>query len=159
MNRGDARRYWTRAIFDPSSWWKALSGRADYRRLFRVLWSQASNTMSPAPAVAEITTRVSAGLNRLVDRRVRLLLLCSEGDDGIEYMNVILGSDLRRGGGSDCFDVRILAGADHSLTLLDSQRRVVTEVVDWARGVFAGPTDVRPARAEVSAPAALATAR
>jgi pimeloyl-ACP methyl ester carboxylesterase len=159
MNRGDAHRYWNRAIFDPSSWWKALSGRADYRRLVRVLWNQASSTIAPAPSVAAITTRVAAGLKTLVDRRVRLLLLCSEGDAGIEYMNVILGSDLRRGGGSDRVDVRILRGADHSLTLMDSQRQVVDEVVDWARTILAEPVGVEPVSADVGAPAALAAAR
>jgi pimeloyl-ACP methyl ester carboxylesterase len=159
MNRGAAHRYWSRAIFDPSSWWKALSGRADYRRLVRVLWDQVTSRIAPAPGVTAVTTRVAAGLKTLVDRRVRLLLLCSEGDAGIEYMNVILGADLRRGGGTDCLDVRILAGADHSLTLMDSQRRVVTEIVDWTCGVLAGPIDAEPVRADVSVPAAFAAVR
>jgi pimeloyl-ACP methyl ester carboxylesterase len=159
LNRGDAHRYWNRAIFDPSSWWKAISGRADYRRLVRVLWNQMTSKVAPAPGVAAVTTRVAAGLKTLVDRRVRLLLLCSEGDDGIEHMNVILGADLRRGGGTDYFDVRILAGADHSLTLMDSQRQVVTEVVNWTRGVLARPADAEPVHADASVPAAMAAVR
>ena len=159
MNRGDAHRYWNRALFNPSSWWKALSGRADYRRLFRVLWNQVSSTVAPVPVVAAVTTRVAAGLKTLVGRRVRLLLLCSEGDDGIEYMNVILGADLRKGGGSDYFDVRIMPGADHSLTLMGSQRQVVDEVVDWTRTVFlSGPGDADPVQ-QAGAPAALVAAR
>jgi hypothetical protein len=58
--------------------------------------------------------------------------VCSEGDEGIEYMNTILGRDVRRAPPHPAFDVQIMAGADHSLTLLDSQRRVVQRIAEWA---------------------------
>jgi pimeloyl-ACP methyl ester carboxylesterase len=131
VNRGDARRYWTQSLFSAKSWWNALTGRVDYRRLAGVLWRQAAGPGRAREAVSAVVTRVGADLQKLMDRGVRTLLVCSEGDDGIEYMNVILQRDVRTMASAAHLSVEILPGADHSLTLLDSQRRVVDVVRVW----------------------------
>jgi pimeloyl-ACP methyl ester carboxylesterase len=157
--RGDARRYWTRSLFSATSWWRALTGRVDYGRLVSVLWRQASGPGPAREVVSSIVTRVGAELQKLMDREVRTLLVCSEGDDGIEYMNVILQRDVRTMTSAAHLTVEILPGADHSLTLLDSQRRVVDVVRTWA-GSF-GPGTVRrseavdPAEADLESEATL----
>ena len=130
--RGDARRYWTRSLFSAASWWNALTGRVDYQRLAGVLWRQASGPGRVRDVVSSVATRVGAELQKLMDREVRTLLVCSEGDDGIEYMNVILQRDVRTMTSASHLTVEILAGADHSLTLLGSQRQVVDVVRGWA---------------------------
>lgn len=139
-NRGRARKYWTRSFFRPESWWRALTGRIDYRRLAAVLQRQAAGAIAAAPVVRTVASRVAADLERLLQRGVRVLLVCSEGDEGIDYMNVILGSDVRRAA-HGVFEVEILSGADHSLTLLDSQRRVVRIISEWA-GRLDGPAPI-----------------
>ena len=131
-SRGDARRYWTRSLFSATSWWNALTGRVDYKRLAGVLWRQASGPGHAREVVSSIVTRVGAELQKLMDRKVRTLLVCSEGDDGIEYMNVILQQDVRTMSAATHLSVEILPGADHSLTLLGSQRQVVDVVRAWA---------------------------
>ena len=136
--RGDARRYWKRSLFSATSWWHALTGRVDYRRLVSVLWRQASGPGRARDVVESIVTRVGAELQKLMDRKVRTLLVCSEGDDGIEYMNVILQRDVRTMTSAAHLTVAVLPGADHSLTLLDSQRRVVDVVRDWAGALEPG---------------------
>jgi pimeloyl-ACP methyl ester carboxylesterase len=138
VNRGDARRYWTQSLFSATSWWKAITGRVDYKRLVAVLWRQASGTGAAKEVVSSIVTRVGADLEKLMRRQVRTLLVCSEGDDGIEYMNVILQQDVRTMTSAAHLSVQILPGADHSLTLLDSQRRVVDVVREWAAEYGAG---------------------
>lgn len=131
-NRGRARKYWRRSVFSLDSWRRALTGRIDYRRLVGVLRRQAADVVAPAPVIKTVATRVAADLERLLHRGVRVLLVCSEGDEGIEYMNVILGRDVRGVPRHPAFEVEIMPGADHSLTLLDSQRRVVQSIRDWA---------------------------
>jgi pimeloyl-ACP methyl ester carboxylesterase len=131
-SRGDAQRYWKRSLFSATSWWKALTGRVDYKRLVGVLWRQASGPGRARETVTSVVTRVGAELQKLADREVRTLLVCSEGDDGIEYMNVILQRDVRTMGSSAHLAVDILPGADHSLTLLGSQKQVVEVVRNWA---------------------------
>jgi alpha-beta hydrolase superfamily lysophospholipase len=132
VNRGDARRYWTQSMFSIRSWWNALTGRVDYKRLAGVLWRWAAGPGNARSVVASVVTRVGADLEKLMRRQVRTLLVCSEGDDGIEYMNVILQQDVRTMASAAHLSVEILPGADHSLTLLDSQRRVVDVVRTWA---------------------------
>jgi hypothetical protein len=144
-SRGDARRYWSRSLFSATSWWHALTGRVDYKRLVAVLWRQASGPGRAREVVSSIVTRVGAELQKLMDREVRTLLVCSEGDDGIEYMNVILQQDVRTMTSAAHLTVEILPGADHSLTLLDSQRRVVDVVRTWAASLE--PLTARPAAA------------
>jgi pimeloyl-ACP methyl ester carboxylesterase len=134
QNRGYARKYWTQSLFSPASWRKALTGRADYRRLARVLWRQATAAAS-AEHTAPVAERVAAVLNELLRRRVQTLLVCSEGDDGVEYMNVILGQDVRRMPSLPGLTVEILVGADHSFTIRESQRRIVEVVRRWVAGL------------------------
>jgi pimeloyl-ACP methyl ester carboxylesterase len=133
QNRGHARRYWTRSLFSMASWRKALTGRVDYGRLLTVLWRQVAGVeASEDRTVKSIATRVASDLHKVLARGARILLLCSEGDDGIDYMNVILGRDIRTMSGTLRPDVRILPHADHSFTLSESQRRVVEAVQAWA---------------------------
>jgi pimeloyl-ACP methyl ester carboxylesterase len=147
VNRGDARRYWTQSLFSATSWWNALTGRVDYKRLAGVLWRQASGPVSARSVVSSVVTRVGSDLQKLMLREVRTLLVCSEGDDGIEYMNVILQQDVRTMTSAAHLSVEILPGADHSLTLLASQRQVVDVVRAWV-ALFDGGVSRRARAAE-----------
>jgi len=134
-HRSQARRYWTQSLFSAESWMKALRGRVDYQRLASVLWRQVRGQGTPNTVVSSVVSRVAADLDALTRRRVASLLLCSEGDDGIDYMNVILGRDVRRVALGTGVTVEILPGADHSLTLIDSQRGLVRMVCRWAAAI------------------------
>lgn len=135
LNRGRARRYLSRSIFSARSWWNAITGRVDYKRLSSVLWEDMAMRRNRAAqtAVSSVASRVAADLHKLERRGVRTLLLCSEGDDGIEYMNVILGQDVTKMTTAPHLTVEILPGADHSLTLFDSQGRVMQSFRQWAQ--------------------------
>jgi pimeloyl-ACP methyl ester carboxylesterase len=146
QNRGHARKYWKESLFSVKSWWNAVTGRIHYRRLVTVLWRQATASVQSDRIVAPVATRVGADLRTLIQRRVRTLLVCCEGDDGIEYMNVILGEDIRKLPPSPELTVAIVTGADHSLTLRDSQRRVVDAIRTWASSLDSLP----PRAAEAS---------
>lgn len=139
LNRGRARRYLSRSLFSARSWWNALTGRVDYKRLRSVFWEDLAMRRNRAAqsAVSSVVSRVAADLQKLERRGVRTLLLCSEGDDGIEYMNVILGADVTRMTTAPHLTVEILPGADHSLTLFDSQRRISQSFRQWAQSLEA----------------------
>ena len=160
QNRGHARKYWKQSFFSVQSWWNALTGRIHYRRLATVLWRQATAGVRADDVIMPVVTRVATDLQKLMHRHVRTLLVCSEGDDGIEYMNVILEEDVRSMPPSPHLAVEILPGADHSLTLRASQRRVVDAVRRWAaslesdlagRAEAAHPMTVAPALETLSA--------
>jgi alpha-beta hydrolase superfamily lysophospholipase len=141
VNRAHARRYLSQSLFSATSWRKALTGQADYRRLLTVLWQRVSRTKASDERVTSVATRVSASLHALLARDVRVLLVCSEGDEGIEYMNVILGRDVRRAAPAS-LSVQILPGADHSLTLRDGHRHVLRIVRGWSAALLTRPEPV-----------------
>lgn len=143
LNRSRARRYWTESLLSPASWRNVLTGRTNYRQLIDVLWTRASTSRSSEGVVGRVRSAMAARLQALLERRTRLLFLCSEGDDGIEYLNVILGQDIRTVGAGPCLDVRILPSVDHSLTLLEGQRRVVDEIRGWAAALAAECREAR----------------
>jgi alpha-beta hydrolase superfamily lysophospholipase len=139
--RSDAKRYVRRSLFQWESWKRVLTGRADYARLFRVLRQQARTVTGPEAAVTTVATRVGSTIRGVLGRGVNLLMLCSEGDEGVDYMNVILGQDIRSMDGGEHLRIRILRGADHSLTLRASQQQVVDGVAEWADLVDRSRTD------------------
>ena len=103
--------------------------------------------------MSSVASRVASNLRKLLERRVAVLLLCSEGDDGIDYMNVILGTDVRRLPGSEGLSVRILPAADHSCTLRESQRRIVDAIRQWAAALVEDVRDEAPSCALLDSPA------
>jgi pimeloyl-ACP methyl ester carboxylesterase len=147
LNRGRARRYFSRSFFSARSWWNAVTGRVDYKRLSSVLWEDMAMRRNRAAqsTVSSVASRVAADLLKLERRGVRTLLLCSEGDDGIEYMNVILGEDVTKMTTAPHLTVQILPGADHSLTLVDSQRRVLQSFRQWTQSFDATVPAAEPA--------------
>ncbi|HEY7172913.1 MAG TPA: alpha/beta fold hydrolase [Vicinamibacterales bacterium] len=136
VNRAQARKYWTRSLFSVASWRKALTGRADYRRICAVLWQRASAARSAEPRITAVATRVATRLHDMLARGVKVLLVCSEGDEGFEYMRVILGRDVRRMTPAN-LTVATLPGADHSLTLRDGHAHVLENVRSWSAGLTA----------------------
>jgi alpha-beta hydrolase superfamily lysophospholipase len=138
VNRAQARKYWTRSIFSVASWRKALTGRADYRRICSVLWHRASGARGAEPQITAVVTRVAAQLHEMLTRGVKVLLVCSDGDEGFEYMRVILGRDVRQLTLSN-LTVATLPGADHSLTLRDGHAHVLESVRSWSTALLAPP--------------------
>jgi alpha-beta hydrolase superfamily lysophospholipase len=144
LNRGRARRYLSRSLFSARSWWNAVTGRVDYKRLSSVILEDMALRRNPTAqsAVSSVVSRVASDLLKLERRGVRTLLLCSEGDDGIDYMNIILGLDVTKMTSAPHLTVEILPGADHSLTLFDSQRQVIHSFRQWAQSLDKAPAAV-----------------
>jgi pimeloyl-ACP methyl ester carboxylesterase len=131
--RVEARRYVRSAAFTAEKWSRALTGRIDYRRLFRVLRDRVFRG-SERGAVSPIAADLAEKLRMLGARGVRMLVACSEGDSSVEYMSAILGRDLAAGYASAFLAVKLFSHSDHSLTLTSSQRALFETVDDWAAG-------------------------
>ena len=160
LNRGRTRRYLSRSIFSARSWWNAVTGRVDYKRLSSVILEDMALRRNPTAqsAVSSVISRVASDLLKLERRGVRTLLLCSEGDDGIDYMNIILGLDVTKMTSAPHLTVEILPGADHSLTLFDSQRQVIHSFRQWAQSLDKAPAAVESAVSALgTVPASVAT--
>lgn len=150
--KAQARRYWRQKLLSPASWRRALTGKSHYRTLVDVMKRRAVSLIARNEAVAQVAGGLAAEFSGLQARGVRLLLACSEGDLGIDYLQSILGPGFGRG---DRMETLILPKGDHSLTMAISGRRFQEGLERWAQSLV--PAFVtRPA---ACVPAAVAVAR
>jgi pimeloyl-ACP methyl ester carboxylesterase len=146
--RASARYYLRTAVMRPRSWLKFLAGRASYRSILGALGARlpgASSRRAPTETTEAQTLR--DGLKRLAKERGNLLLLYSEGDRGIDELDLILGGDrdwLAEGNGTT---YQIVPRADHMFTARDSQEAFLDRLMEWA-GEAAAPDRPRSASNE-----------
>lgn len=137
LSRTDAKRYVAKAMTDSSRWRRALTGQIDYRRLGGVLatrmsgWARTTTSATPSP----VALRVADEFRTLAARGVHLLVVCSEGDSSVDYMEAILGADVARRPPAETMQMRVFPKTDHSLTLGASQRALFSLVDAWAPAV------------------------
>jgi pimeloyl-ACP methyl ester carboxylesterase len=124
-----------RSSFRKKNWRKALGGELDPMRILRMMVGIPMSLLlrgreQKASAKAYDS---AADLRAVTDRGIKLYHLYSEGDEGLDYFNVVLSpeeqEECKRG--NSRFEV--LLGANHVFTLLWSQDELVKRVLDWAR--------------------------
>lgn len=127
-NRGLRRHYLrmaTRGSFRWKNWRKALAGQVDYRGFVRSLLEFRAGELATAKG------EIGPELELLESRGVELLHVWCEGDEGLDYAEVVLEGDLARLGGVETSHLEVIEGADHTFTLLWSQERLRQIVDRW----------------------------
>ena len=133
-----------KSSFRSKNWKKALSGQLDPLRILRMLFAaplrlfgggegdKADHWQGDEASAGH--TRLDAGdeLAALAARRVRLLHLYCEADEGLDYFRLVLGKRLAELASSETARYEVVLGANHTFTMLWSQRRLVAAVCDWA---------------------------
>lgn len=132
LNRTQARRYVKTAMRRGGNWRRALTGRIDYRRAWRVLFGRASGSVRDSGVVASIAEQLKRQFRTLEERQTRLLTVCCEGDSSIDYLTAILGFDAGQDRTDPSLRIRVFKDTDHSVTLGRSQRALVELVEGWA---------------------------
>lgn len=131
-----SRHYWRIALcssFSAKNFLKAITGKVDIGTRVKGMFS-GFRTKSESGSKNKLhlqVSRVEANLNSLAKRGVRHLHLYSEGDEGLDYIHVVLGRKFNEWTASGLLTVDIIKGADHSFTLLWSQERLLTRIRDW----------------------------
>jgi pimeloyl-ACP methyl ester carboxylesterase len=127
-----ARRYYVgSAIYNYRSWLRLISGRADYRELFRVLRSKLIRPRTESLGRAPRAVKVQKGLRALADRGTKLFFLFSEGDPGIDELNIVLGDEREAFCAQRDVTMRIVENADHMFTALSKQQEFLRFTGDW----------------------------
>jgi hypothetical protein len=132
LSEGQARRYLRRALFSPDSWWRALSGRIDYRRLVRVVAGRFVGSPVAKAAAASVAEQLAGQFRLLAARDTSSLVVCSEDDVSVDYMRTILGADISRGYETGELILKMFPRSDHSMTLGASQRALFEAVDAWS---------------------------
>jgi pimeloyl-ACP methyl ester carboxylesterase len=132
--RALAHHYWRLALlssFGAKNALRALRGAVDHRSIIPVMLSV---------PLRELFTRrrsLSAGANHgeelrlLAERGVRLLHVLSEGDEGLDYLRVVLGNRLHELSRHGLLETEIVHGANHTFTLRWSQEYLLKLVRNW----------------------------
>lgn len=132
VNQGWARRYFRISIFRPSAWWRALTGRIEYGRLFRVLWRHIRDRFRRADEVDEVAERIAGQIRRIIAREAKLLLIYASQDEGLDYLRTILRPDelagFERLGSVQC---EVIEGSDHTFTLTPNHEQLIRTITNW----------------------------
>jgi pimeloyl-ACP methyl ester carboxylesterase len=119
-----ARRYWRNALSDPRRWVRAITGRAKYR----IIGSRLRSLLAGRRRALASATNIAAELRSLVERGVHLRLLYSRGDLGVDFLDVILGGELRTLEAQGKLTVEIIGEGDHTCTQLKSQQALLDAI-------------------------------
>lgn len=130
--------YYLRALAHPATYQRLLRRQVDLRRVLDRLvtiarehlarWTSRLLRRSPPD------TDVLGGVRALIGRGTDLLLVVAEGDYGLEYLEHHFGVDGGKLRGEPGFQMRKVAGADHTLSSSHSQAFVVGLLCQWLAG-------------------------
>jgi pimeloyl-ACP methyl ester carboxylesterase len=137
-NRTLARHYWRIAFFSSfraKNWLKAITGKVELWEIISkmVMGLKIGNILNHKKKASSKLNYVSAVLNSLSERGVRLLHIFSEGDFGLDYLHVILGKKLKEWRSDGRLEIETMQGANHSFTLLWSQEHFLNVIQEWAQ--------------------------
>jgi dienelactone hydrolase len=132
--RHDTQYYWRVALFNKDSWKKALSGKAHYGAIFQALGTKVAGLFGSDKTLDEASPDVNA-FDQLTNRHVKLMLLLSEVDWGLDYLRAILGHRFEAWAEAGNPRLEIFPHSDHMMTPLASQERTRRLFLEWAAGL------------------------
>jgi pimeloyl-ACP methyl ester carboxylesterase len=137
-NRALAHHYWRIALFSSfraKNWLKAMTGKVESWKIISkmVMGFEIGSLFGHQRKVSSEVNHVWANLRSLSERGVRLLHIYSEGDEGLDYLHVILGDKLKEWRSDGRLSMEVIQGANHTFTLLWSQEHFLNVIQDWAQ--------------------------
>lgn len=134
QNEGWARRYWTISLLDPSAWWRALSGRIEYRRLLRVLGAQLLGRLR-RPAQLDGQIRQMADVLAKVARRGTKLMVIFSANDSTRTgaLQVLEHPSLAQLRSDGSIRHTTIDGSDHTFSLHCNQAQLLAVIGGWVR--------------------------
>lgn len=123
---------WKSALLNPASWKKLVSASVNYGDLFRLVARQITDLIGSGRKPPAAAAAFQADFRAMLGRGVRLLLIYSEDDPGLNYLNIMLGRQLTALTGRDNCAKVLLRGADHTFTLMQSQEDLIRAMSEWA---------------------------
>ncbi len=148
-----------RSSFRKKNWRKALTGKVAWGAVLKAMIrtplaaalsfskssprSEGSDLAHHGTPKAGIVSPVER-LQALTRRGVRLVHIYSEGDEGLDYFNLVFGGRAVESCERAGAETELIVGANHVFTLLWSQDRLVECVRNWARH-YCAPGSSAPA--------------
>jgi len=135
--RALARHYMrilTQSSFRSKNLLKLFSGKGDYNKIIKVIKNfRFRKVFAYKKSEASGNKNFLAGVRLLKERGTRVFLIHSEGDIGLDYLNMIPKEKLNQWRDNGALKIEIIKGTNHSFTLLWSQDHLIRVVQNWAK--------------------------
>jgi len=123
----------------PQGWLRIITGKSNYRNMLRVVGFQLRRVFTrdrkAIPKTHGSTPDLRTDLCLLARRGAHLLLIYSEGNPGLDYLQAIPDDEIRGPRSRGTLRVEIIPQADPTFTLLRTQEHLCGIVQDWVQGV------------------------
>ncbi len=132
--------YWNHALLRMDSWLKLFKLQIDFKHILQLTYSQIKAKFFSNHNEVEtdqIIERLSDIFNTFKERNIKVLVISSDNEIGIQFMKEMLGKkylEIERAG---IIKTEILPKTDHSVTPLRSQEKLLAHVVDWMKALRA----------------------
>ncbi|MGE3315942.1 MAG: alpha/beta fold hydrolase [Planctomycetaceae bacterium] len=132
--RSAVRKYWTFAAQNRGRWFAAIRERMHMRgvlNIFRAIRRDVGGAIRGGKRSFPEAEETAAEVHALMKRGVRMMVLCSEWDPGLDFMKVVLGDEQLSSGENGLLRVEIVPAADHTFTPIAKQKSMVSVISDW----------------------------
>jgi hypothetical protein len=133
------RHYWRIAFsssFRSKNWLKVLTGKVNYRSFIGAIGRQLQNLFSlERQSAVRLEHPFKSDLRSLLERGVRMLFIHAEGDEGLDFVEMILGDEIQRWSHSQQFGLQVIEGANHTFALLWTQERLLQIICEWTEQI------------------------
>ena len=130
MSRTAAFYYWNFALFNLKSWFKLLTGKADYLKILRALGFQALRLLPSARKASPESIQISANLRLLGERGTCVTFLYAESDPRLNDLREAIGRELRQLRTLAKVRVEIIPRSDHTFSSLHDQDKLLRKICE-----------------------------
>ncbi len=131
QNKSESKRYLKRAFTDGDAWKRALTGKVNYRKFAGVLAGRLRRRVNTSETVDKVSRGLADVFSGAVGRGVNMLLVHSQGDVALDYLDVILTDRRRELEQTGRFRSEIIRNADHIFDLVRNHEELLALVGDW----------------------------
>jgi hypothetical protein len=127
--------YSAHAMYNPRSWLKFFSFRSSYRTIWNAaimkVRTKLRHNFLRYSELPHITEQINDFFIQLNNKKVKVLLIFAENEIGNEYLKAVAGPQYNALKQSGLMRVETSMGADHLITPLSSQSRLLELISDW----------------------------
>src|SRR2546422_9604918 len=128
ITRSAAFYYWNFALFNLKSWYKLLTGKANYRNILRALGFQARTQFASRRKMSAESTQLAANLRMLAERGTRVTFLYAESDPQLDDLREAVGRELKQLCALGKVRVQIIPRSDHTFSSLHDQEKLLKKI-------------------------------
>lgn len=133
-----AHYLWKSALFNPASWHKLVSGQVKPLKLLGVIGRPLMRRFVAHERVPATARELRAAFDAMLGRGTALLMVYSESDPAIDYMQMMFGKEMKKIAAHPNFTEVHMPAADHTFTPRPSRDELVAVLRRWADARFAG---------------------